>query len=249
MKVHAWLVYHNKCTQSSDLLSLAQYLNFSQKLQLIPYTTVRKSRRGKWNCQKFRLLYRGGVQVIFRACKCIFISLLMHFYLSKDNTVLRYSVLSYLNLLFYYVTMPLMWNGITWDGKLVLFRCKNSKMEQRSVIFSDNECIFIHTNRDTVLKCSGFHCASFSFFFFNISIIDITNTYFIIVFNLNWYNNRNRDRNCNRNWFLCSSSCYVQRCVLVFFRFHLCTIPVHTKVYWKLWLYLQRVENSAPERG
>ena len=50
--------------------------------------------------------------------------------------------------------MHLMWNGITGDASNVMFSCKNSKMERKSVSCSENVCILIYANRDTVLKCS-----------------------------------------------------------------------------------------------
>ena len=80
--------------------------------------------RGRQNCQTYRLLCIGGIQGIFNACICIFTSLLIYFYSSNDDNVLRCSVVSYFNWLLYYVPMPLMWNDITWDTKHVLLGVK-----------------------------------------------------------------------------------------------------------------------------
>ena len=165
-----------------------------------------------------------------------------------DETVLRCSVLYYFIWLLYYVTMPLMWNGITWDSEHVLFRCKNCKMEQKIVIFSENASILIYTNRDTVLKFSVVSCA----FSLSSSLIwkelRLQIYIYLIIFNLNWYDNRDPDCNDNLNWFLRSLLCYVLCFILFIFISHVCIIPAHTKVYWNSWLYLHMVENSVPER-
>ena len=54
------------------------------------------------------------------------------FYASKDDTVLRCSVVYYFNRFFYYVTMNLMWNGITVDNGNANFRCKNTNSRVKS---------------------------------------------------------------------------------------------------------------------
>ena len=55
-------------------------------------------------------------------------------------------------------------------------------MEQKSVICSENACIFIYANRDTVLKFSVVSCDFCSFFFLGMGRIEITNAYFFNYF-------------------------------------------------------------------
>ena len=90
--------------------------------------------------------------------------------------------------------MSLMRNGITWDARHVLFRCKNINMEQKSVICSENACILIYANIDTVLKCSVLSC-DFCFFSSLIWVELISQMHIsLIIFNLNWYENLDRSR-------------------------------------------------------
>ena len=54
--------------------------------------------------------------------------------------------------------MPLMRKEITGYASNVIFRYKNRNMEQNSVICSENTCVLIDANRDTVMKCSVASC-------------------------------------------------------------------------------------------
>ena len=72
-------------------------------------------------------------------------------------------------------------------------------MEQNSVIYSENACVLIHENKDTVLKFSVV-CSDFCYFSPLIWEEFISQMHIsLMVFNLNLYDNHDRDRNCNRN--------------------------------------------------